>query len=75
MTQEDVVNKPKHYHQGGIDVIEYMTIKFPVSQTQGFFRGNVLKYLMRYEHKNGIQDLEKAQYYLTKLIETMKEEK
>ena len=34
-----------------------------------FWEGNVLKYLLRYKDKNGVQDLEKAQHYLAKLIE------
>lgn len=37
-----------------------------------FFEGNILKYLLRYKHKNGVQDLEKAQHYLAKLIEITK---
>lgn len=35
----------------------------------GFFDGNVLKYIMRYKMKNGVEDLKKARHYLDKLIE------
>ena len=38
-------------------------------------KGNVLKYMWRYEYKNGTQDLEKAQWYLNKLVETCKKDK
>jgi len=31
-----------------------------------------MKYLWRYRYKNGVQDLEKAQWYLNKLIEVKK---
>ena len=34
-----------------------------------YLQGNIIKYLWRYRYKNGVEDLEKAQWYLTKLIE------
>jgi hypothetical protein len=34
----------------------------------GFFDGNVLKYIMRYKQKGGIEDLRKARHYIEKLI-------
>jgi hypothetical protein len=37
----------------------------------GYFSGNVIKYVARHQHKGGVQDLKKAQHYLTKLIEMM----
>ena len=40
-----------------------------------FWEGNVLKYLLRYKDKNGVQDLEKAQHYLAKLIEIVRKGK
>jgi len=40
-----------------------------VTPAQGFFIGNVIKYTCRFMDKNGLEDLEKAQEYLTKLIE------
>jgi len=35
----------------------------------GFIAGNIIKYVVRYKHKNGIEDLKKARHYLDKLIE------
>lgn len=35
----------------------------------GFFDGNILKYVMRFKLKNGVEDLKKARHYLDKLIE------
>ena len=34
-----------------------------------FWEGNVLKYLLRWKHKDGVQDLKKAKHYLEYLIE------
>ncbi len=39
------------------------------SQGLGFFEGNILKYITRWKHKNGIEDLLKAKQYLDRLIE------
>lgn len=35
----------------------------------GFIAGNIVKYVTRYKFKNGLEDLRKAQHYLTQLIE------
>lgn len=32
-----------------------------------FLRGNIIKYIMRYDAKNGLHDLEKARMYLERL--------
>ena len=52
------------------DVIELMTedIVYPF---EAFCIGNVIKYLWRYKMKNGIEDLMKAQTYLTEIINKM----
>lgn len=66
---EDIINKPNHYHKGGIDVIEFAGMKFAPEELKGFCRINALKYITRYDQKNGVQDLRKAQFYINKLIE------
>jgi hypothetical protein len=38
----------------------------------GFIEGNVVKYVTRWKHKGGLQDLEKAQHYLDFLIEKVR---
>ena len=38
---------------------------------RGYLKGNVLKYVWRYEKKNGVEDLEKAQWYLKRLIDSL----
>ena len=68
----DVVNKPPHYTYGGsevIDIIRDATINSIGSE--GFLHGNVIKYILRYPYKNGIEDLKKARVYLDWLIEEL----
>jgi hypothetical protein len=73
----DVVNKPEHYRQGGVECIE--AIKAAVTTAppvQAVFVANILKYVWRYREKNGTQDLMKARWYLNELInEVSKDDK
>ena len=59
----DQVNHPEHYTQG-IEMWEYS-----YSHNLSFFEGNIIKYVTRWKHKGGLQDLKKAKAYLDKLIE------
>jgi len=34
-----------------------------------FYAGNVLKYLLRHQYKDGVEDLKKARHYLDRMIE------
>ena len=64
----DMVNKPPHYNQAGIECID--AIKAATGDGYEFYlQGNILKYLWRYRYKNGIEDLKKAEFYLKRLIE------
>ena len=68
---EDMVNSPPHYNQKGIECIDAIE----AATDDGFeyyLQGNIIKYLWRYRYKGGKQDLEKAQWYLTKLIDIVK---
>ncbi|HAB0280224.1 TPA_asm: DUF3310 domain-containing protein [Listeria monocytogenes] len=65
----DKVNNPAHYTAGGIETLDY--IKAKVKDYPSYAVGNILKYVSRYEHKNDIEDLKKAQFYLNDLIEWM----
>jgi hypothetical protein len=64
----DNVNHPTHYTSGAIECID--AIKEQVGQEgfQGYCHGNIAKYLWRYKHKNGVEDLKKAAWYLQCLI-------
>ena len=50
---------PTYYHKGDYDVIEFCN-KYEI----GFVTGNIIKYIVRYKNKNGIEDLKKAKEYL-----------
>lgn len=66
----DMVNRPPHYTQGGVECIE--AIKAAVTGRepyQAWLTGQVIKYIWRYPYKNGLEDLEKAEFYLKRLIE------
>ena len=70
-SNDRMVSHPNHYQsetgQEAIDVIEAFT--FDLKGIEAIDTGNILKYICRWKNKNGIQDLEKAQWYLTHLIE------
>jgi hypothetical protein len=69
-THEDMVNHPPHYNQGGIETIE--AIKAALGYGfNAYLTGNILKYLWRYNHKGGLQDVKKAQFYLNRLVQEM----
>lgn len=66
---EDPAVNPSHYTKGNIECIAYITETLGTDGTISFCQGNVTKYLHRWKDKNGVQDLEKAQWYLNKMIE------
>jgi hypothetical protein len=61
------VNHPPHYtnHPSGIECID-------VVEWMNFCLGNAIKYIWRADLKNGIEDLEKARWYLDREIERRK---
>lgn len=63
------LTKQEHYTNNGIEPIEIMQKNFSHDEFVGFCKGNVLKYLLRYKDKNGLEDLEKAKIYLNWLID------
>lgn len=60
----DNINKPKHYELlEGVEVID--VIKATLGDSfKAFCRGNVIKYILRADKKNGTEDLKKAKVYL-----------
>lgn len=66
----DVVDKPSHYNMGSIEVID--VIKDNLGDNfESYAVGNILKYMMRYKHKGGIEDLKKARFYLNDIIHNL----
>jgi len=53
-----------HYKSKAIQPWDYIA-----SNQLGYLEGNVVKYVSRWKDKGGLEDLKKAQHYLTKLIE------
>lgn len=71
--KQDNVNSPKHYTTGGIETIDYIKAKLGVDGTINYCMGNVMKYTSRWQDKNGLEDLKKAQWYLNYAINLMKD--
>ena len=70
----DMVSHPPHYQSETglevIDVIEAFTAD--LKGIEATDTGNVIKYICRWNSKNGVEDLEKAQWYLNHLINHIK---
>jgi hypothetical protein len=73
-SKDMMVSHPPHYQSETgletIDVIEAFT--FDLKGIEAVATGNVLKYMCRWKNKNGVQDLEKAKWYLEHLIDHVK---
>lgn len=68
----EAVNHPNHY---GGETNPYEAIKVIEAWELGFCLGNVIKYISRAEHKGAtIQDLEKAEWYLRRHINKLKQQ-
>lgn len=68
---EDVVNHPKHYTDGKIEVIEFIEDK-----KLGFCLGNAIKYIARAGKKDPtkeVEDLKKAEWYIKRRIKELEE--
>lgn len=63
----DMVNHPPHYtaHPSGVECIQ-------ITEHMNFNIGNAVKYLWRADLKNGLEDLEKAAWYVAREIERRK---
>ena len=72
MSQNDMVNSPKHYLSNTknlevIDIIEAFTEN--LQGVEATDTGNIIRYACRWKKKNGIEDLKKLRWYVTHLIE------
>ena len=73
MTKNNI--EPEHYKTGGLEVIDIMKLKLTKQEFKGFCKGLIIKYILRADNKNKIEDYKKAQWYLNYLIKTMEEQK
>lgn len=69
-----MVNHPPHYTSGKIEVIDFMEDQLSAEEYRGWVKGQVIKYITRERHKNGLEDLEKAAWYLNRLIAKLNKE-
>jgi hypothetical protein len=72
----DEINNPAHYNTGSMETINLIQEGMSYEEFLGYLKGNILKYVCRYRHKNKedpVKDLMKAQWYIEKLINTMGE--
>lgn len=71
MEQNDImVNHPPHYmSETGLEVIDVIeAFTFELKGIEATDTGNIIKYICRWNSKNGLQDLKKAKWYLEHLI-------
>jgi hypothetical protein len=67
---DEMVEEPPHYNMGSIQCIDAIEESMGSTAFEGYLKGNVLKYLWRYNYKKkALEDLKKAKWYLDKLIE------
>jgi len=73
---KDNIN-PSHYRQGSVECIDALDAATVNKKgLDAICTANIIKYLWRCEEKGGLEDLKKAQWYLSKMINhnTPKEE-
>ena len=71
----DNINHPAHYTQGKYEAIDIIldAVK-DLPPREAVCVNNILKYILRYHYKNGLQDIKKCRWYVDKLVEIMEEE-
>jgi len=74
-TMEDMVNHPKHYNKHGVECIDAIRAALTDDEFRGYCKGNVLKYTWRERYKNGLEDLRKAQWYLERVVNDIRQDK
>lgn len=68
----DFVNHPQHYNQGKVECIDALEAATAgKTGIEAVCVANVIKYLWRYEEKNGLEDVAKAKWYLERLIKVL----
>ena len=69
---DSMINHPSHYNQYRIEVIDIIEdATKDINGIEAVCIANVLKYVLRYKYKNGIEDLKKARFYLDKVIDNL----
>lgn len=69
----DLVNHPPHYgSDAGIECIEAIEAALTPDEFRGYVKGNCIKYIWRERSKGGVQSLEKADWYLSRLLSALR---
>jgi len=68
---KDNVNHPKHYTSGAHECIDVMEAMFGTKAVIDFCRCNIFKYRFRSNLKNGVEDIKKAEWYESKLLDLL----
>ena len=72
VSANDIQHGGTHYKDMTIQPWAVMEAVLTHEEFVGFLKGNIIKYIMRYKDKNGIEDLYKAQWYIKELIKRNK---
>lgn len=73
--KEDKVNHPSHYTDGKIECIEAIEeVTKDLEGYEGYLTGNIVKYMWRWQKKNGVEDIKKAEWYIKRLIQYKEDE-
>mgnify|MGYP003654264970 FL=1 len=71
----DLVNRPPHYLQGGIETIDVIESRLTKEEFVGYLKGTKMKYDLRYPFKGDIEgDLAKSEWFRHKLVATLRNE-
>lgn len=70
---EDNVNHPKHYKsKSGLEAIDVIrAFTEDLSGMEAVDTANAIKYVLRWKHKNGVEDIKKAIWYLNDLLNVL----
>ena len=72
MEEFDKIQKPFHYNQGSIETIDLIKGSVSSKEFEGYLKGNIIKYLSRYNYKDApLDDLHKAEWYFKRLVEEL----
>ena len=69
MSKPDMVDHPAHYTAGKVECIDALeAATADLRGIEAVCTANTIKYMWRWKHKNGLEDLRKAKWYLSRLI-------
>lgn len=72
----DMVNHPAHYTKGDIECIDAIAAAVTgLTGMEAVCTGNIIRYIWRWKHKNGLEDVKKCRWFIDKLIEELEKTK